>query len=279
VPRQRSPAREKAKEIYLKAKGNIKLKDIASELGVLDTQIRKWKNQDKWDDELKGTLPKEKRNVPKPKASKSMSLSTVVITEKQMLFCSYYIKYRNKTKAYMKAYECSYESACSNAFALWKNIEVRGYIDQQLKEFRDNIGLEAQDIIQKYIDIAFADITDFMEFGIKEIESPDEKTGGIKKEIFNYVDFKNSCDIDGTLISEVKQTKDGGVSLKLNDKMKALEWLGKHVDILDTVTKKKLELENQKLEFEKLKIKDNNDNAVGNIDALLNAIHKSGDKK
>lgn len=49
LPRQRNPNREKAKEMYLKSKGEIKLKDIAEQLGVLDTQIRKWKNQDKWD--------------------------------------------------------------------------------------------------------------------------------------------------------------------------------------------------------------------------------------
>ncbi|MBZ9633060.1 terminase small subunit [Clostridium sp. FP1] len=278
MPRERSPSRNKAKEIYLKAKGNIKLKDIALELGVLDTQIRKWKSLDKWDDELKGTFPKEKRNVPKPKSTKSKSLSIEVITEKQRLFCSYFVKYRNKTKAYMKAYGCSYSNADANAYKLWENMGIKALIDQKLKEFRDNIGLEAQDIIQKYIDIAFSDITDFMEFGIKEIESPDEKTGGVKKEIFNYIDFKNSCDIDGTLISEVKQTKDGGVSLKLNDKMKALEWLGNHVDILDTATRKKLELENQKLKFEESK-KGSDEDGKGNLSALFDALHKSGDKK
>ncbi|WP_411682691.1 phage terminase small subunit-related protein [Clostridium thailandense] len=58
MPRQRSPNRDEAKTIYLKSQGKAKLKDIAKGLGVLDTQIRKWKNQDKWEDELKGMLPK-----------------------------------------------------------------------------------------------------------------------------------------------------------------------------------------------------------------------------
>lgn len=272
MPRERSPSREKAKEIYLQAKGKIVLKDIASELGVLDTQIRKWKNLDKWDDELKGTLPIKKRNVPKQKNTESKDLSTEAITEKQKLFCSYFIKYRNKTKAYQKAYECSYDNAQAHSYELWKNVAVREYIDKELKEFRDNIGLEAQDIIQKYIDIAFADITDYLEFGIKKAELPDEKTGGVKEFLFNYVDFKNSCDVDGTLISEVKQSKDG-VSIKLNDKMKALEWLGKHTDILDTATKRKLELENKKFEFNKSKvtgdIKESN-NTIATLAELIN---------
>lgn len=96
--------------------------------------------------------------------------------------------------------------------------------------------------------------------------------------MFNYIDFKNSSDIDGTLISEVKQSKDGGVSLKLQDKMKALQWLGEHVDILDTATKQKLELEKQKLNYEKSK-KGSNSDGKGNIGELLNALHKSGDKQ
>lgn len=57
MPRQRSPNRDKAKQMYLESKGTAKLKDIAAELNVSDSQIRKWKNQDKWDELLKVTLP------------------------------------------------------------------------------------------------------------------------------------------------------------------------------------------------------------------------------
>ena len=35
------------------------LKEIAAELGVSETQVRKWKSQDRWDGDGKGTLPKE----------------------------------------------------------------------------------------------------------------------------------------------------------------------------------------------------------------------------
>lgn len=73
MARARSPDREKARKIYLKAKGNVKLTDIAKELGVGDSQIRKWKSQDKWDDELqtkgKGALPKAKGNVTKKRGA------------------------------------------------------------------------------------------------------------------------------------------------------------------------------------------------------------------
>lgn len=63
MSRARSPNRDKAFEIYKQHNGEILLKDIAMQLGVKDAQIRKWKSQDKWEENLKGTLPKNKRNV------------------------------------------------------------------------------------------------------------------------------------------------------------------------------------------------------------------------
>lgn len=72
LPRQRSPNRDKAFEIWLASGKTILLKDIASQLGVGESQIRKWKNQDQWE---KVTLPKAKSNVTKkvgaPKGNKN----------------------------------------------------------------------------------------------------------------------------------------------------------------------------------------------------------------
>ena len=63
MARARSPSRNEAFEIYKQHNGEILLKDIATQLGVKDAQIRKWKSQDKCEENLKGTLPKNKRNV------------------------------------------------------------------------------------------------------------------------------------------------------------------------------------------------------------------------
>lgn len=79
MARERSPNRDKAKEMYLNSNGDIKLKDIAEALGVLDTQIRKWKSTDKWDSELKVTLPNGKRNVTNKKVSNDNEISWVDI--------------------------------------------------------------------------------------------------------------------------------------------------------------------------------------------------------
>ncbi len=60
MARPRSPNRDKAFQLWLESNKKKQLKDIAAELQVSETQVRKWKNQDKWD---KVTLPKTKGNV------------------------------------------------------------------------------------------------------------------------------------------------------------------------------------------------------------------------
>ena len=60
MPRPRSPNRDKALQLWLDSGRKRQLKDIAAELQISEEQIRKWKNQDKWD---KVTLPNAKGNV------------------------------------------------------------------------------------------------------------------------------------------------------------------------------------------------------------------------
>jgi uncharacterized protein YjcR len=51
MARERSPLRKKALRIWLKSRKTKKLVDVADELGVSAVLIRKWKLQDKWDEE------------------------------------------------------------------------------------------------------------------------------------------------------------------------------------------------------------------------------------
>lgn len=63
MARKRDPRRDEAKRIWLESNGEKQLKDIASELNVSDSQIRKWKSIDKWSAELKGNVTNAKGNV------------------------------------------------------------------------------------------------------------------------------------------------------------------------------------------------------------------------
>lgn len=71
MARARSPDRDRAFEMWCNSDGKMKLKDIAEELGVSDSKIRKWKSMDKWDDRLNGTLHNTKGSVPHEKRERS----------------------------------------------------------------------------------------------------------------------------------------------------------------------------------------------------------------
>ncbi|MDF2002716.1 phage terminase small subunit [Bacillus pumilus] len=74
MARARNPNRDKAFQLWKESDGSRLLKDIAEELGVTANTIRKWKANDKWDEELKGSAPIEKGSAPirgAPKGNKN----------------------------------------------------------------------------------------------------------------------------------------------------------------------------------------------------------------
>lgn len=260
MPRKPDKRIERAKELYLKG---TKLVAIAEQLKVSEGTVRSWKSRYGWDCNVaKNKCNVAKRNKSEKKEAVVEAVDQVLenpdMTDKQRLFCVLYIRCFNATKAYQKAYGCSYETALTNGSALLGNTRIKKEI-QRLKQNRLNREmLDEHDIFQKYMDIAFADITDYVTFGREMVQVmgafgpvkvKDEKTGkkvDLKKEV-NVVKFRESTEVDGTIISEVKQGKDGA-SIKLADRMKALQWLSDHMDMAT---------EEQKARIEQIKAKTN----------------------
>lgn len=224
-----------------------------------------------------------KRMQPKKK-DKEPVVESDNLTDKQRLFCIYYIKYFNATKAYQKAYECDYMTANANGSRLLVNASIRDEVVRMKKERASGLLLSADAVLQKYIDIAFADISDFMTFGSEEVVAMDEYGKALIDDkgekvtyMRNYVTFMNSDEVDGTLITEVKQGKDG-VSVKLADKMKALDFLSRHFDMLSGTQKEQLAMEKDKVAIAKVnaeieKLSGNNDD--GPIEIM---ITRKGDR-
>ncbi|EXG86209.1 phage terminase, small subunit [Clostridium sp. ASBs410] len=234
--------KEKARALY---ESGEMLKDIASQLDVPEGTVRSWKNRGKWScnatqEKECNVAKKTKRNKAEKKAvaeEVESVMSNDDLTDKQRLFCIYYSKSFNATKSYQKAYGCDYLSASTNGARMLVNDKVREEI-MRLKEMAYSKALlKPEDIFQKYMDIAFSDITDYLSFGQEEVPvmgtfGPvvDKETGETLTKIVNTVKFRESSDVDGTIISEVKQGKDGA-SIKLADRMKALDWLTDHMDM------------------------------------------------
>lgn len=59
MPRPRDPKRVEAFRLWEESGGTRILKDIAEELGCSPTLIRKWKNQDHWEEKLNGNVTKQ----------------------------------------------------------------------------------------------------------------------------------------------------------------------------------------------------------------------------
>lgn len=140
---------------------------------------------------------------------------------------------------------------------LLRNAKVSAEIKRIKKTMTSELYLEAMDVLNKYIKIAFSDITDFLTFGQKMVPVigmmgpvTDEDGRPVMEEV-NYVDFKESGIVDGTIISEGKQGKDG-VSIKLEDRMKALDKLSLYFDLFPDKFKRQIEEEKLKIAHHKV---------------------------
>lgn len=281
MPRQRSPSRDEAKRMYLDSKGKMLLKDIAKAVGKQDTQIRRWKSLDHWDEELKGnvTFPNDnvtKRNngIEKPLKTELLpeeieTLNNEELTPERQLFCIFYSKSFNATRSYQKAYDCDYRTALTNGPRLLGIACIKEEIMKLKEERYARSMLTKEDIFQKYMDIAFADITDFLEFGSDQI---DADSGDVVSK--NFVHFRHHTAVDGTLIGEVKQGKDGA-SIKLPDRMRALQWLSDHMGWSTDL--QKAQLEQIRAQTDKMKADRNNapdESVQDKMDAITGIVEQ-----
>ena len=234
MPKVKDARADKAFEMY---KQGLKLVEIEQQLGVAEGTVRSWKNRYKWAGD-NATLQRSKRNVAKnsktliknkesPVAHEVESvMKNTELTDKQQLFCIYYIRCFNATKAYQKAYGCNYTTAMSEGSKHLRNPKIKEEIFRLKQERLNREFLSESDIFQKYMDIAFADITDYVEFGNGSFNDPE--TG--EEVSYSFVNLKDSKTVDGTIVSEVSKGREGA-KIKLADRMKALQWLTDHMDL------------------------------------------------
>lgn len=206
---------------YLDYQNGMKYKDIAAKHNVSINTVKSWKSR-KWNvpPEIKGATKKEK--VAHEKEVQPI-IDNDELTEQQKLFCLYYLECFNATKAYQKAYGCDYKTANSNAYLLMVNHGIKEELHRLKAELQQDVFLDVKDLIKEYIKQAFADVTDFTEFGQEIVQFSDGSEGPV-----SFVRLKESDSVDGTLIQEVKKGKDG-VSVKLYDKQKAMSELMKYL--------------------------------------------------
>lgn len=222
---KKNPLCDKAHEMY---RQGMKLVDIADALEVPPGTVRRWKSTHRWDGERSAS--ENERSGKKKQVKKSPvddgtkdTLQNNELTPEQQLFCVYYSKTFNAAQSYQKAYGCTYESALCSGPRLLGNVRVRTEIERLKELKRQQIVTGTEDIIELQMRIAFADIGNYLTFSEKEYTDPETQ----EKKSISAVDLKESANTDTQLIREVKDGK-YGVSIKLEDRQKAINWLTKY---------------------------------------------------
>lgn len=177
------------------------------------------------------------------------------LTDKNRLFVMEYLRDFNATRAAM-AVGYSKKTSYSIGWRLLKKAEIAAEIARVTEMMAAGIGLSVQRIIAEWMKIAFADITDYVRFGQEEYPlyhksgRPILDEDGLQKYgTRNYVDLVNYDEIDGSVVSEVKEGKDG-FSVKLYNKTEALKQLEKYAGFLSEMDR--LKIEKAKLELQQL---------------------------
>lgn len=234
MKRARDPTRKKAYEIWKKAGGSNApkgiLKNISEELNVSEGTIRGWKSRDKWENSNCNVAEKKVQRCNKKKPLQKIIQKEKIdilindeITDKQRLFCIFYMQNFNATQAAIKA-GYSKETASIIGFENLRKPNIKNYLNELKGLYAQEDYLETKRILEKHKQIAFSDIKDFVEFKNEKYQIVDEK-GEHDYYKFNFK-VKDDDEIDGTLIKKIGIGKYGPM-IELEDKSKSLEFLTK----------------------------------------------------
>lgn len=251
---------EKAEVDYM---AGMKYKDIAAKYGTTINTVKSWKKRYGWD--RKKGAHKTKKVCTQKSDEKSTrqqcfddgtteTMQNDELTPEQQMFCVYYSRTFNATKSYQKAYGCSYESAMCNGSRLLGKEKVRKEIERLKELKRQQIIVSTDDVVELQMRIAFADLGDYLTFGREKVPIigafgplKDEKTQRVLTQEVNYMKLKESDTVDMQIVQEVRQIK-GDVSIKLEDRQKAIDWLSKFF-LMHPENKYKAEYEKKRAEI------------------------------
>lgn len=308
--KNRDPKRAVAEKMWIDSGGKLSFVEIAEKLDLPEGTVRGWKSKDNWEATLNGEQPspekskKKKRNVPEMNTERSDGLTERSnqkrnvpireqpppvrdepdtgepdedgLTPKQRIFILEYLRTFNATGAAIAA---GYSKKTAYSIG-WENLrkpEIQAAIKKAKEHYTEELGLDIKRIIAEWMKIAFADTGDYLEFGNREFPLHNKKGAPLLdkegKQLTgtqNFVTLVNSDVIDTSVISEVKEGKDG-LSVKLYNKIEALKQLEKYTDYMDEETR--LKIRKAQLEIEKIEGGGNGE-AQAWVTALMDVAEK-----
>lgn len=260
----------------------MKYKELAAKYKVSINTVKSWKTRNGWtrekvrkkdesvckkDDSVQKVEKKvctQKKKVQDPrkelrhKIIKSVG-SNEELTDKQRMFCLHYVECLNGTQAYMEAFNAKRGTAGVEACRMLRIPKVKDEIDRLKQMKYEYLLIRGEDLVEKQMRIAFSNMSNFAEFGTEFIPLFDKKgkplideNGDPKTYRRNYMYFKDSTEVDGFAISEIKNGKQG-MSIKLEDRQKAMDWLTKYFQF-NPADAHKENFDNARLEIERQKL-------------------------
>lgn len=155
------------------------------------------------------------------------------LTERQEQFCNEYLIDLNATQAAIRA-GYKEKTAYSAGQRLLKHVEIQKRIQQLKNERSERTEISQDRVLKELAAIAFANATDFVQVTEKPLYNSDgEKMLDNSGEVIMIPDVEITeteklKPEQKKAIASIKQGRNG-IEVKLNDKTKALELLGRHL--------------------------------------------------
>ena len=146
-------------------------------------------------------------------AAEPAAEETNPLTPLEDAYCKEYIIDLNQTQAAIRA---GYSKKCANVTGskLMNKGSVRTRIFELMKNRAERLEISADSVIKEIAIVAFARMGQYAEWG------PDG------------VSLKESDQVDTRAVQSIRESDEGALSIKLHDKVRALEIMGRHFGIL-----------------------------------------------
>lgn len=216
-------------------KNGMKYKDIADKYEVTINTVKSWKQRYSWTKEsaekktsvctqneksMHTKKEVQKKEETSPEENDFEYVDDDGLTDKQRLFCYYYMQSFNPYRASIKAgYSVGF--ARTHVYKMLANDSIKNFLNELKQEQKEEFLISQERLLNRHSQIAFSDMNDFI--------NPD----GTLKE-----------NIDGTLIKKitVKSASSGDdtgyktnntVSIELEDRKESLKFLTEYLGLND----------------------------------------------
>lgn len=209
TPRELKRHHDETLTYYIEQGGEVSVKVLSRVGKVPQSYVRKWIKSENWDQYI---TTESKDLTEKTKEFIQSAAEKYGLNEKEELFCYHFFRTKNATQAALRAGYGSHYSY-NAAYHILKKENVKAFMRELQTHTCEELFVSTIDILRMWAKIAFADMNDYVSVS---------STG---------VTLKGSTQTDGQVITEIKEGKDG-VTIKMADKMKALDRLSSYLKIL-----------------------------------------------